>query len=363
MATTQPQQRVPGFGELYGPPISNIATIIKEIDDALQPTAENDLNHTYSTTNGSHHIDSYADFESEAVGKTFSLEYLISYPIGYITLPFNLGSISYNTYGHSLIRYIDINGNDVVANVEAKEEGKAFIQFYSPEQYLFGTDPKTCGAQRGVYNRNFIGVRVYNIPKDQLADMHNHILYLIAKEHQEIKFNIILGPILNFIRELLPSRRLPEFGNCSKWTSTMLQKAGVVHKIFVWPRTIFIDLFESAHKRGFKTDVVFYEQPRHIERLTLGVKSKPLWFEGVAPFQFIRNWTYGDLKAFATVWVTIPPGSTTAVVTKNPHPVQPSAFRNILNNKYVIMANVSCSMYVTYRGYKFVRRIIKAAAF
>ena len=189
------------FGELGGTPISNKDTILNEIDFEL--------------------------------GKKPSLEYIITYPIGLINLPFGLGALTYNSYGHSSLRYIDKYGNDIIANIEAKEKNKPFIQFYKPCEYLYGVDEKTCGAQRGVYNRNIVGIRIYDVPEENIEQMHLYILSLIEKEHKEIKFNIVIGPILNYLKLYFPN--IPEYGNCSKWTSTMLQKAGVLNKTFVWP--------------------------------------------------------------------------------------------------------------------------------
>jgi hypothetical protein len=313
------------FGELSGVSISNKDTILQEIDNKL--------------------------------GRKSCLEYIITYPIGYITLPFGLGSITYNFYGHSVLMFKNLDGQYVIVNIEAKEVGKPFIKYYDPKEYLYGTNPETCGAQRGVYNRNMVGIRVYGVKPEDMQDMIDHIENLIQMENKKIKFNIVLGPILNIFKTIFPTLNLPEFGNCSKWTSTMLQKAKVIDNTFVWPRTIFIDIFESAHKRGFETDVVFYEQPSNVKNLTLGVKAKPIWFEGVAPFQLTRNWMYRDLKRFSNIIVDS--NTKTAIIKKQENVLKPNEFRNILNNKFVICANVTCSMYLTYRGFQFIKRFIK----
>lgn len=313
------------FGELNGTHISNKNTILAEIDKEF--------------------------------GRKPCLEYFITYPIGYVDLPLGLGTITYNSYGHSSLRYIDPDGNDVVANIEAKEVGKPFIQFYKPTEYLYGVVPETCGAQRGVYNRNIVGIRVYGVTKENMEEMHKHILNLIQMEHKKIKFNIVIGPVLNIIRKCFPNFDIPEFGNCSKWTSTMLQKAGVLNKTFVWPRTVFIDIFEMANQRGFETDVVFYEKPDHIKKPTLGVKSHGVLFEGIAPFQFVRNWMYSDLKCFSDIIVQskkLEDGTTRAIIKRNNSVLKPNKFRNLLNNKYVIGINMSCSMYLSYKLFKFV---------
>lgn len=319
------------FGQLNGTPIANKNEILNEIDLTF--------------------------------GRKPCLEYIIAYPIGYINLPFGIGTLSYNSYGHSVLRYVDPDGNDVIANIEAKEIGKSFIQFYEPKEYLFGVNPKTCGSQRGIYNRNMVGIRVYGVPKEKIVEMHEHIQKLILMENDKIGFNIVIGPIINFINKWFPTLKFKEYGNCSKWTSTMLQKAGVLDKTFVWPRTIFIDIFEMAHSRGLETDIVFYEKPDHIKCPSLGVKSNSVLFEGVAPFQFTRNFMYGDLIKFSNIIVKskldLSTGQTHAIIIKNHDVLKPDKLRNLLNNKYVICINVSASMYLTYRTIKYINKIIR----
>lgn len=317
------------FGELNGTPILNKDTFLTEIDNEL--------------------------------GRKPCLEYFITYPIGYWNIPFGMGTVTYNSYGHSSLRYIDPDGNDVVANIEAKEVGKPFIQFYKTAEYLYGVVPETCGAQRGVYNRNIVGIRVYGVKEENMKEMHKHILNLIQMEHKKIEFNIVLGPVLNVIRSYFPNFNMPEFGNCSKWTSTMLQKAGVLNRTFVWPRTVFIDIFEMAEKRGFEIDVVFYEKPDHIKKPTLGVKSNGVLFEGIAPFQFMRNWMYSDLRHFSNIIVQsklMENGQTKAIIKRNNNVLKPDGFRNLLNNKYVIGMNMACSMYLSYKLFKFAKKTI-----
>jgi hypothetical protein len=317
------------FGELNGQSIDNIDTIMSQIALSLDtdPKVAPDI------------------------------EYIVTYPIGYITLPFGLGAISHNTYGHSVLMYRQPNGQHIVVNIEAKETGKPFIRFYEPKNYIFGTNEKTCGAQRGIYNRNIVGIRIYGVKDEDILEMHNYIHNLIEEEHKSIKFNIVLGPILNKIKEVFPS--MPEYGNCSKWTSAMLQKAKVIDGTYVWPRTLFINIFELSAKKGLKTDVVFYEQPTHVQNLSVGVKAKPIWFESIAPFQLSRNWFYSDVKQFAKAIVTIPANTTTAIVKINENHLKPSSVRNIVNNKYFITCNVVLSMCITYKMAKYTKYTLK----
>lgn len=314
------------FGELNGESITNKNTIMNEIDIAL--------------------------------GKNSSpcVEYIITYAYGIIRLPFNLGSINYNPFGHSVLRYRTPDGIDRIVNIEAKDKFKPFIRFYEPKEYFYGTNSETCGAQRGVYNRSMIGLRIENVDPKDIELMHNYILKLLDDDtNQKIKFNIIFGPILNILGSLFNNtiikEFIPEYGNCSKWMSSILLKGNLITGINVWPKTVFINLFENYEKTNIKTksnmNIVYYQQPSHIRNLTFGIKNyEPVWFENIAPFQSIRNYFYGNFKHFANCIVHIPSNSMQAQITINPTPYQPSQYRNYLNNKYFIITSVCASIII-----------------
>lgn len=316
------------FGEPYGTPIKNKDTILSEVNATL----------------GKRHNP--------------SVEYIITRPYGVISLPFGLGSLNYNMWGHSALRYTTPDGRDVVANVEAKVFGKKFIQFFDAKEYFYGTNPETSGQQRATYHRDMIGLRVENVDSEDIERMHNYILELIEKDGTEVKFNLVLGPVINFLRTWLPLP-ISEYGNCARWTSAILLQAGLTTKICVWPTTVFIDMFENYKRTNIKElsnmRVVYYQQPQHVQRLAYGVKAKPVWFENtVAPFQTFRNFFYGDLSAFANCSVTVPPGSTTAYAYIKADPRQPSELRNALNSKYFIIPSVVGSIILYRKGLRHV---------
>eukprot|EP00602_Paraphysomonas_sp_CaronLab_P009472 CAMPEP_0185030380 /NCGR_PEP_ID=MMETSP1103-20130426/17312_1 /TAXON_ID=36769 /ORGANISM="Paraphysomonas bandaiensis, Strain Caron Lab Isolate" /LENGTH=245 /DNA_ID=CAMNT_0027565487 /DNA_START=88 /DNA_END=822 /DNA_ORIENTATION=- len=239
------------FGEVGGTPIENKDSILGDINRALG-----------------------RDTDSNPC-----VEYILSKPYGILSLPFGLGSLNYNMWGHSALRYTTPDGRDVVVNVEAKQNGKKFLQFYEAKEYLYGTDRMTSGAQRGTYHRDMVGVRVEHVAADDIERMHSYILELIEKDSEDVKFNLVLGPLLNALKHIHPA--IPEYGNCARWTSSMLLQAGLVTTYFVWPKTIFINMFENYSRTGIKElknmNVVYYEQPAHVARLDYGVKSKPVW--------------------------------------------------------------------------------------
>jgi hypothetical protein len=172
------------------------------------------------------------------------------------------------------------------------------------------------------------------------------------------RFNILLGPVFNLLTIIFPT--YPQYGNCARWTSTMLKEAGLVHKYFVWPKTVFINMFENYAKNNIKSlenmNIIYYEQPaENIKKLSYGVKAKPVWFEQtVAPFQGIRNYFYGDLKHFSRIIVRVPKGDTKALIIIQPEDYvwKPNEWRNLLNSKYYILSSVAVSLVIYKKGWQ-----------
>ena len=325
------------FGLVNGTSISNIDTILKDVNKSL----------------GKHQDDNP------------NIEYIITRPYGLISLPFNIGSINYNTYGHSALRYtIPIGpekGRDVVVNIEGKEK-KVFLQYYDAKNYLFSTDPNLSGTQKGVYQRDMIGLRIEKIPIEDLIRLHNYIQILIEKDkNNEIKFNILFGPLINIVTKLLHTHfniKYVEYGNCSRWISSILFQAKVTTNIFVWPKTIFINMFENYYKTNIKNlsnmNIIYYLQPNHVNKTFYGVKTKPLFFESIAPLQSIRELFYYDLKFYSNVLVKIPNNSIKAELIVNSKPFKPSKLRNIVNNRYVIAFSVVSSILVYHYSFNYI---------
>ena len=104
---------------------------------------------------------------------------------------------------------------------------------------------------------------------------------------------------------------LPEYGNCSRWCSAMLMKCHLVTGFYVWPKTVFINMFENYKKTHIKSlenmNIVYYEQPEHVDILAYGVKGKLGLGSSIAPFQFVRNFFYRDLRQFSNCIVRVTP--------------------------------------------------------
>jgi hypothetical protein len=89
---------------------------------------------------------------------------------------------------------------------------------------------------------------------------------------------------------------------------------------------VFIDIFEKYGLADRKNvNVVLYEHVPHAKQ-SFG-DGTPLWMESVGPYNFVSDFSYFDLKKFANVIVSVPPGSTAAVVERCENPVEPSFWR------------------------------------
>jgi hypothetical protein len=292
-----------------------------------------------------------------------SVEYLITKPYGLFRLPFGLGSINYNWFGHSALRYTTPDGKDIVVNIEAKEKDKNFIQLYDAKEYLFGIT----STQKGIYQRDIVGLRIENVSSLDIQNMHDYILNLKLNNNNfndKIRFNIILGPILNFLGNFI--NNFPEYGNCAKWTSSMLFTCGLTTNYFVWTKTIFINMFENYHKTNIKEltnmNVIYYERSENLIKPFYGVKDRPIWFENsVAPFQSIRNYFYGDLKHFAKAIVTIDVENNIAKVKirQEEQISKPNKLRNVLNSKLFVCTSVITSIIVYKKTFRTIKKYIK----
>ncbi len=116
----------------------------------------------------------------------------------------------------------------------------------------------------------------------------------------------------------------------------------------VWPKQIWINLFEKYGLMDRKNvNVVLYEHIKHAHQ-SFG-DGTPLWLESAGPFAWFFDYSYFDLKKYANVIVSVPPGETRAVVSKCEDPVQPSMFRW---RKAEILFYTAAAGYVGTRLYK-----------
>jgi hypothetical protein len=300
------------------------------------------------------------DIDKAVNKKKPSIEYIVVLPYSHFRIPFTNWGVNYNTYGHSALRYsfTDDSGkvNDITMNIEAKVDRKIatprpeIVCFYKPEDYLFTTKSQ----QGGIFNRSMISVAYYDVPNQNIKNMHNYFETLREEsKHGKKKFDIILGPIINFARCLFPN--ISERGNCAKWTSEGLKVAGVINRTHIWPKNLWITLFEKQNL-GYKPTVVYYKNIPDCKRL-YGDPSNII--SQTAPFQYIRDLTYRNPSSFADCIVSVPSGTSTAEIQINPNPIQPSPTRNIVNHPAFIITNVTLTSLLFFRYGKRIRNHIR----
>eukprot|EP01102_Stenamoeba_stenopodia_P008919 TRINITY_DN2608_c0_g1_i2.p1 TRINITY_DN2608_c0_g1~~TRINITY_DN2608_c0_g1_i2.p1 ORF type:complete len:329 (-),score=77.38 TRINITY_DN2608_c0_g1_i2:31-1017(-) len=195
------------------------------------------------------------------------------------------------------------------------------------------------GAER-IYNRHMFGLRIEELPPEDILAMHEYFLELQKRQqNHEAEFNLALAPLYNALRGVMPI--IVERGNCAWWVSQGLYKANVLTKPSIWPKSIWINMFENYNKTDIKEvdniRVVSYRRAKHA-KLSYGINAYPI--SAVAPLQSIRGLLYYNLERFANVIVEVPEGELSAVVIKQEEPEKPSQLRNIANNGYFIFGSV-----------------------
>lgn len=110
-------------------------------------------------------------------------------------------------------------------------------------------------------------------------------------------------------------------GNCAQWTSEGLDFVGLIRRARLFPKAILIELLESEvlyHNRPQNVNVVYYSEVKH------AVKADPnfqyILPTYVHPLKPGRNIFYDDMRIFASAIVTVPEGTTRAIVEAVPKP-------------------------------------------
>jgi len=284
--------------------------------------------------------ESILDDLDTSLGRKASIEYTFVRSFSQVRIPFTNTGFSWNAFGHSAIRYTTPKGEDVVMNVEAKTNPnkKSIIEFHKPSNYFFGP----INPQGGIYKREFITIRLYNIPEENIAKMHQFYLDTRDGSYERRKwFSILFGPLYNVARKIFTG--IPEAGNCARWTSKGLEHAGVIAHPFVWPKSILINLFENNPD----ADVVIFERiPGCESNYSMDV---PKSIELVSPLQFIRSYLYADMRGFAHRRVVYSENDKKIDIIEQDPIYRPSPVRNVINNKYIIIGTSLLTSVLMYR--------------
>lgn len=272
------------------------------------------------------------------------IEYIVSMPFAAFTL-FGYGIGPY-IYGHSAIRIVTYEGDKII-NIEHKSTDPNFIKVYDTSDYMF----TNMSQQGGMINRNIISIRFEEISNEEANKMLEYYKKIsIEATKGNKKFTILLGPLLN---RLFPQK---EYGNCSKWISEGLKAANLLNKTYVWPRSIWVKLFEKYTTR---TNVVYYKHIKHLPQ-RYGIKTEQL-FSSIAPFQLFRNWCYSNCEGFANCIVQVNKENPYIGIVKiNEKPYKSSKYRNIVNHPIIIISSIIVTSLLYYR---FGRLVLKKFKF
>lgn len=150
----------------------------------------------------------------ESLGKTkpTSVEYIVAKPYSGITL-FGYG-FNFNWCGHSAIIYTMPDGTRKAVNIVGGKDHPELVNLHTPEEYMFSRN----SSQGGVFNRDFVSIRVENVPHDNIMKMDKKFQEIKDRAvTQNAKFDIIFSPVYSLMRSFFPG--IAERGNCARWTS------------------------------------------------------------------------------------------------------------------------------------------------
>lgn len=149
-APRSPPARPPlRLGALGGPCIANKASVLHEVDRALNPDDP----------------------------RPPDVEVLLADHLAYTGNPLSR-ALHHNliALGHLLVRYTTSDGKQWVMNIlggDALDRGGRMVNFGRPEDYLYGTAAYDGWCQQGgVYNRDFVGVRIERAPEGVADALH-----------------------------------------------------------------------------------------------------------------------------------------------------------------------------------------------
>lgn len=276
-----------------------------------------------------------------------SVEYVMARPHSNFEL---LGmGFNGNWYGHSAVMYTMPNGERKVFNVVGGKPINRIVETHLPEEYIFTRNSN----QGGIFNRNFLSIRVQDVSPELIIKMDNKFQEISNKSNDgDIKFDIGFGPIINPFKYVFPN--MVERGNCARWVSTGLIEAGLIKRKSMWPKSIFIDMFENCEETNVKSydniDIVSYKCMYHVKKdYGLNLKNP---IDLVSPLQIFRNIFYWNLDACAHATVHVPEEDNKAIVTVHDRSLakKPSFLRNsTINNPYFVAATSIMSLFLLKR--------------
>eukprot|EP01012_Entosiphon_sulcatum_P011570 TRINITY_DN17073_c0_g1_i1.p1 TRINITY_DN17073_c0_g1~~TRINITY_DN17073_c0_g1_i1.p1 ORF type:complete len:346 (+),score=86.60 TRINITY_DN17073_c0_g1_i1:36-1073(+) len=215
------------------------------------------------------------------------------------------------SFGHLSVAYrMPGTGERRVMNIVGLP-GFEMVNFVNLSDYLFGTTGWEKTEQGGVYNRNFVGVRVEELADSDILAM-DHLFQSIRYESVSgrAKFNIDGGHIKAMLSYFVPEAG-NSYGNCARWTTKGLVSAGLMRLPSMFPKNALIRIFEDElRNNASNVHLVYYAQAEH------AVVKYEGWEYVRAHVSFTNLFSgmqYRDLLQYADLIVEIPNGSIMAV--------------------------------------------------
>eukprot|EP00992_Anisonema_acinus_P007317 TRINITY_DN3055_c0_g1_i1.p1 TRINITY_DN3055_c0_g1~~TRINITY_DN3055_c0_g1_i1.p1 ORF type:complete len:265 (+),score=42.24 TRINITY_DN3055_c0_g1_i1:67-861(+) len=173
-----------------------------------------------------------------------------------------------NPFGHAAVCYTHPDTQErIVMNVvnnnhDATKEA-ALINFLPLDEYLFGVDPVMAprGEQGGVYQRNVCGVRVERLPRADVLAMH-HLFQSFAFQEAAGRAAFTAGGNMHPILQHFTPGLYVARGNCARWSARGLVAAGLIRTPSMFPKLLWIHLFQSMLTRDASNVSVVYYQRR-----------------------------------------------------------------------------------------------------
>lgn len=123
-------------------------------------------------------------------------------------------------------------------------------------------------------------------------------------------------------------------GNCAQWTSKGLAFCGLLRRPRLFPKAILVELLEDEFFSG-RTDnvnVVVYQQVEHASKKTdWGGPYEYIRSAFVHPLRISRNLWYEKPEEFSSAIVSVPKGTTQAIVTVQTPSKRPAHFLRVLS--------------------------------
>lgn len=227
-----------------------------------------------------------------------------------------------NVFGHAAIAYRHPESNEkVVMNIVGKTPGTQLVNFLPQKEYLFGVkDFGGAALQGGIYNRNVYGLRISNVAQQDLLAMHyQYVAMLHEAKAGRASFNIVgsQGP-MKTVQKLLPIlNQGVRLGNCAKWTSFGLVRAGLLPRVSLFPKQMLVRMMihlSSRHERGLspvKCCLVKYARIDAPVECHRTYPSRPC--PGLlTPIHFYHNVVFWNLDRYCTFTVRVKNSETRA---------------------------------------------------